>query len=108
MRPDKFGELQIVAFKQLIEMQAARPGSMIVLWRERTREGVAFYVFAGLYHEQNLVFYAKIARMQFRDQCLRRIVEAAQEMKRMGAGVILPLDEEVKRANLISTIARKL
>lgn len=108
MRPDKFGRLQIVAFQQLIDMQETRPGSLIVLWRERTREGVAFYVFAGLFHEGNVVFYAKIARMQFRDQCLRRIVEAAQEMKRMGAGVILPLDEEVKRANLISTIARKL
>lgn len=108
MRPDKFGQLQIVAFKRLVDMQANRDGSLIALWRERTREGVAFYVFAGLFHEGNVVFYAKIARMQFRDQCLRRIVEAAQEMKRMGAGVILPLDEEVKRANLISTIARKL
>jgi len=108
MRPDKFGRLQIVAFQQLIDMQETRPGSLIVLWRERTREGVAFYVFAGLYHEQNLVFYAKIARMQFRDQCLRRIVEAAQEMRKMGAGVILPLDEEVKRVNLLAAITRKV
>lgn len=104
MRPDKFGKFQLESLQKAVNFQQ-KMGGTIALWRERTREGVAFFIFVGVVVEGELLTCEKIARMEYRDQCLRRITEGVKEIAKMG-GQAIGLEGELKRANVVAAILR--